>query len=88
MIEANNPKHSSWVKVPENSHFPIQNLPFGIFSTEKKSIRVGVALGEEIIDLLALAKSGLLNDLKIDSQVFNNSKRYWSNNLLPPCIFR
>ncbi|MFT4660982.1 MAG: fumarylacetoacetase [Patiriisocius sp.] len=70
MIEANDPKHNSWVNVPENSHFPIQNLPFGIFSTDKKSARVGVALGEEIIDLLALSKSKMLNDLHIDSQVF------------------
>ena len=26
----------SWVNVPENSDFPIQNLPFGIYSTETK----------------------------------------------------
>ena len=36
MINANDPKLKSWVEVPNNSDFPIQNLPFGIFSTEKK----------------------------------------------------
>lgn len=30
MIAANNPNLKSWVSVPENSDFPIQNLPFGI----------------------------------------------------------
>jgi len=30
MINANNPKLTSWLPVPEGSDFPIQNLPFGI----------------------------------------------------------
>ena len=33
IIAANNPKLKSWVEVPEESDFPIQNIPFGIFST-------------------------------------------------------
>ena len=33
MIKANDPKLKSWVAVPEGSDFPIQNLPFGIYST-------------------------------------------------------
>ena len=44
-IHANNHDLISWVNVPENSDFPIQNLPFGIYSTETKSKRVGVAIG-------------------------------------------
>ena len=51
MITANNPQLKSWVQVPSSSDFPIQNLPFGIFSTEKKSKRVGVAIGDSILDL-------------------------------------
>ncbi|XP_058461069.1 fumarylacetoacetase [Malaya genurostris] len=42
----------SFVSVPENSDFPIQNLPYGIFSTQEKSERrVGVAIGEYVLDL-------------------------------------
>ena len=36
MIKANDPNLKSWLEVPSDSDFPIQNLPFGIFSTEKK----------------------------------------------------
>ncbi|MBL4625494.1 MAG: fumarylacetoacetase, partial [Flavobacteriales bacterium] len=50
-IEANNPSLKSWVEVPENSDFPIQNLPFGIFSVREEYPRVGVAIGDKILDL-------------------------------------
>ncbi|MFY7669060.1 MAG: hypothetical protein ACOVQG_09970, partial [Crocinitomicaceae bacterium] len=30
MIKANNPSLKSWIPVPGNSDFPIQNIPFGI----------------------------------------------------------
>ena len=53
MIKANDPKLRSWVNVPEGSDFPIQNLPFGIFSTSNRSERVGIAIGEQILDLVA-----------------------------------
>ncbi len=73
MIAANNPNLNSWVQIPENSDFPIQNLPFGIFSTKKLSPRVGVALGEKIIDLNALGELGYLKDLDIPTDAFRNS---------------
>jgi len=41
----------SWVSVPENSHFPIQNLPYGIFSVGSSCRSIGVAIGESILDL-------------------------------------
>jgi len=41
----------SWVLVPENSHFPIQNLPYGIFSVGSSCRSIGVAIGESILDL-------------------------------------
>ncbi len=70
MIEANNPSLKSWIDVPENSDFPIQNLPFGIYSTKNKSARVGVAIGNKILDLAELAHSGLLDNTNIDLSVF------------------
>ena len=42
----------SWVHVSQSSHFPIQNLPYGVFSTsENPTPRIGVAIGEQILDL-------------------------------------
>jgi fumarylacetoacetase len=61
-ISANNPNLKSWVTIPANSDFPIQNLPFGIFSEGSNDKRVGVALGEKIIDLYQLASFGYLNN--------------------------
>ncbi|MFM0483823.1 fumarylacetoacetase [Paraburkholderia strydomiana] len=57
------PSRKSWVQSanePSND-FSIQNLPFGIFSDSKDDApRVGVAIGDEIVDLAALEAAGLL----------------------------
>lgn len=68
-MNANNPTLKTWADVPKNSDFPIQNLPFGIFSTAKKSARVGVAIGSKIVDLFELSKTGLI---EIEESVVNN----------------
>jgi fumarylacetoacetase len=34
-ITANDTKRKSWLEVPENSDFPIQNIPFGVFLQKK-----------------------------------------------------
>jgi fumarylacetoacetase len=41
----------SWVEVPADSDFPVQNLPYGAFSTAGGSPRVGVAIGHHVLDL-------------------------------------
>ena len=71
-IKANNPKLKSWVKVPENSDFPIQNLPFGIYSTNNKTKRVGVAIGDKILDLSTLFELGYLKSLSFCEHCFSN----------------
>lgn len=53
-IRANDPTRQSWVNIPQNSDFPIQNLPFGVFKTENEPARIGVAIGNKILDLKAL----------------------------------
>ncbi|MBO0948347.1 fumarylacetoacetase [Fibrella forsythiae] len=46
----------SWLPIASASDFSIHNLPFGIFSTANLSDpRVGVAIGEQILDLAAVA---------------------------------
>jgi len=47
---------TSFVQVPSGSDFPIQNLPYGVFSTpDNATKRIGVAIGEQILDLSAVA---------------------------------
>lgn len=52
----------SWVAGAEApaSDFPIANLPYGVFSTGGGPRRVGVAIGEAILDLTALEAEGVL----------------------------
>lgn len=46
----------SFVKYSVDCDFPIENLPYGIFSTKNKpEKRIGVAIGNEILDLSAIA---------------------------------
>ena len=49
------------INIPENSDFSIHNIPFGIFSTQDRSSRAGVAVGEHILDLAAVAELDLFD---------------------------
>jgi fumarylacetoacetase len=53
----NDPKLRSFIAVAANSDFPIQNLPYGVFTTKDGlAPRVGVAIGDYVLDLWTLAK--------------------------------
>ena len=61
---SHDPALRSWVaSAREHAEFPIQNLPFGVFSLNGDPARGGVAIGDEILDLAALAASGLCADI-------------------------
>jgi fumarylacetoacetase len=61
-MQTNDPRLKSFIDVAPDSHFPIQNLPFGVFSSVAKPLpRVGVAIGEQVLDLAALEEAGLLS---------------------------
>ncbi len=47
---------------PEGSDFPIENLPYGVFRRAGEDPRVGVAIGEGVLDLAALESAGVLPD--------------------------
>src|SRR5204863_6515594 len=53
----------SFINVPRDSHFPLENLPFGVFKPREGPARIGVAIGEDVVDLAALEEAGLLKDL-------------------------
>lgn len=71
MIDANNPSLKSWVEVPKQSDFPIQNLPFGIFKTKYLSAVAGVAIGNHVLDLVYLHEHGYLDGMGLPSGIFN-----------------
>ena len=62
--ETHDPKHQSWVASANaaGTDFPIQNLPFAVFRRKGASevFRGGVAIGDQILDLAAVAQSGVL----------------------------
>jgi fumarylacetoacetase len=62
----------SWVSVPPDSDFPIQNLPWGVFKpTEDAKARPGVAIGDHVLDLSVLHDAGLFRGAKyLDSTAF------------------
>ena len=52
----------SFLEVSSESHFPIQNLPYGVFRPKTGGdARVGVAIGESVLDLSVLESRGLLD---------------------------
>ncbi|MBV9393107.1 MAG: fumarylacetoacetase [Methylobacteriaceae bacterium] len=65
------PSLRSFIEVAPNSDFPIQNLPFGVFSTESSpNKRVGVAIGDFVLDLAELEARGSLTPAG-DARVFD-----------------
>jgi len=61
----------SFIQVSSDSDFPIQNLPYGIFSpTSQADRRVGVALGEWVVDLAVLEAHGFLQ-IQAGEKYFN-----------------
>ncbi len=53
----------SFIDLPRDSYFPLENLPFGVFKPREGPARIGVALGEDVVDLSVLQHAGLFNDL-------------------------
>jgi fumarylacetoacetase len=65
------PALRSFVPVAPESHFPIQNLPFGVFRRKGDDRRrVGVAIGELVLDLAVVCENRLLDAPVLGSQFF------------------
>jgi fumarylacetoacetase len=48
----------SFIDVDPDSHFPLENLPFGVFKPRNGAARIGVALGNMVVDLALLEREG------------------------------
>ena len=68
----------SFIEVSPDSHFPLENLPFGIFQPKQGKPRVGVAIGDLIADLSALEELG-----HFGSSEFQNEKVFSQDSLNP-----
>jgi fumarylacetoacetase len=60
----------TWIKIDKNSDFSIYNLPFGVYSTESKNKKIGIAIGDMVLNLEGINKLGVFDDLNIGSNVF------------------
>ncbi len=53
---------TSWVESANSAEtdFPLNNLPYGVFTTNRLEARCGVAIGDQIVDMAALEEEGLI----------------------------
>lgn len=69
-ITANNPKRKSWLDVPKDSDFPIQNIPFGVFITKDDVVTIGTRIGDYAIDLGALQQLNYFEGIELTDDMF------------------
>jgi len=69
-ITANNPLRKSWLDVPADSDFPIQNIPFGVFLTKDDVITIGTRIGDFAIDLGALQQLNYFDGIELTDDMF------------------
>merc|ERR1719230_1362747 len=62
----------SWVQVSDDSDFPLENLPFGVFSHNSGPDHIGVALGEHVIDLFKMVEAGHLEEKSLKKSTLND----------------
>lgn len=58
----------SFIEVAPDSHFPIQNLPYGAYHTKEGDIHLCSAIGEFIIDLFVLDEEGFFDGPELSNQ--------------------
>jgi len=61
---------TSWVHVPDGSDFPIQNLPYGVFS-DAFGIRCATAIGDSVFDLARAESAGLFANTGLALETFS-----------------
>ena len=69
-ITANDTNRKSWLEVDNNSDFPIQNIPFGVFLTRENVVTVGTRIGDFAIDLGALQQLNYFEGIELTDDMF------------------
>ncbi|TVY48704.1 Fumarylacetoacetase, partial [Lachnellula occidentalis] len=57
---------ASWIPISDESDFSLANLPYGVFSTDTSGPRIGVAIGDYVLDMKVLARDQIFSDIKFD----------------------
>ncbi len=70
MIKANDKNIKSWLEIPQNSDFSIQNIPFGV-AKYNNEVFVATRIGDTVVNLYKVAKLG---HFSIDAEVFNSCR--------------
>jgi len=81
MDETHDPELQSWVESANepDSDFPIQNLPFGVYTpTGIENPSIGIAIGDQILDLAACFELGLVRESAASQACLGS----WLNNLM------
>ncbi len=70
----NDPNLRSFIETTPDSHFPIQNLPYGVFEHPRfHEAHIGAAIGEQILDLTILEAKGCFNQSPLkDRRLFSH----------------
>ena len=66
--DSNDPSLGSWLEIPAESDFPLQNLPFGVIGRDGEE-HIAVAIGENALDLYVAGAFGLLDEIA-DREIF------------------
>lgn len=69
-ITANDITRKSWLEVPAQTDFPIQNIPFGVFLTKEDVVTIGTRIGNFAIDLGALQQLDYFNGIELTDDMF------------------
>jgi len=69
MTDTTDPALRSWIEVPGEHPFPIQNLPYGVFTRpDEEPPRVGVRIGDFVLDLKVLEHAGLFRQTALGEE--------------------
>ncbi len=84
---------TTWVDGAAGSHFDLDNLPYGVFTRDGEEPRVGVRIGDLVLDVAPVAaaemldvhhvfEEGSLNPLMAEGRQVRQSLRRWLTGLL------
>ena len=74
MIKANDITRKSWIKYTEDSDFPIQNIPFGVFiNKHDRKIHIGSIIGNTVISLSSLEELGYFQETQLKKDSFQST---------------
>ena len=58
--------NKSWITIPENSDFPLENIPFGVIQPKGYKPQIATRIGDTAVSLSALCKAGFFDDLQME----------------------